>query len=99
VSKPIKFSELALENTLEIHDRLEEFKEGLGDRFYDKLREIYEQIKAGNERFQVLGENTQKRRAILKLTKRLHYRVIYELSPEYVEIQAIKSTYQRGSGS
>jgi hypothetical protein len=59
VSKPIKFSDLALENTLEIHDRLEEFKEGLGDRFYDKLREVYDQIRAGNERYQALGTLTK----------------------------------------
>ncbi|MCB0851112.1 MAG: hypothetical protein KDD63_02625 [Bacteroidetes bacterium] len=95
MSKPIKFSQLALENTLEIHENLEEFKDGLGDRFYDKLREIYELIKNGNEIFQFLDEDKQKRRAILKLTKRLHFRIIYEVLPDYVEIQAIKSTYQK----
>ncbi|MDB4286162.1 hypothetical protein N9933_02560, partial [bacterium] len=61
--KPIKFSELALENTLEIHESLESFKSGLGDRFYDKLREVYDQIKQGNRSFQYLNEHHQKRRA------------------------------------
>ena len=93
--KSIKFSELALEDTIAIHDKLEEFKEGLGDRFYDHLAKAYEQIKTNNNSFQALGDGTQKRRAILKLTKRLHYRIIYEILPEYIEIQAIKSTFQK----
>ena len=66
--KSIKFSELALEDTIVIHDKLEEFKEGLGDRFYDHLAKPYEQIKTNNNSFKALGGGTQKRRAILKLT-------------------------------
>lgn len=96
MSRLIKFSEFALENTLEIHQNLEGFKVGLGDRFYDKLAEIYERLKQGDEQFQSLDEEGAKRRAILKLTKRLHFRVIYEVMPDYIEIQAIRSTYQQG---
>jgi hypothetical protein len=94
-NKPLQFSERALENTLDIHENLESFKTGLGDRFYDRLSEVYDMIKRGNESWQVLAENTGKRRAIIKLTKKLHYRLIYEILDEYIEIQAIKSTYQK----
>ncbi|MEO0641598.1 MAG: hypothetical protein AAFY70_17830, partial [Bacteroidota bacterium] len=67
---------------------------GLGDRFYDRLREVYDQIRRNEESFQSLNEEKNKRRAFLKLTKRLHYRIIYEIMPSYIEIQAIRSTYR-----
>ena len=54
MSKPIKFAELAPDEMLEIYENLEEFKAGLGDRFYERFREITEQIKRGNASFQPL---------------------------------------------
>ncbi len=94
MSKPIRFSPVALDNSLEIYDNLEVFKEGLGDRIYDRLREAYDQIRSNEESFQSLDEEHNKRRAFLKLTKKLHYRIIYEIVPSYIEIQAIKRTYR-----
>lgn len=93
--RSIRFSELALDHTLEIYENLEGFKPGLGDRFYERLRVVYDQIKNNAASFQALDDNGSKRRAFLKLTSRLHYRVIYEIMPDYVEIQAIRSTWQR----
>ena len=89
----LKFSEQALEEVLEIHENLEDFKEGLGDRFYEKLRETTDQIKQMSESFQQLVENSNIRRAFLKLTRKLHYRIIYQILPDYIEIQSVKSTY------
>jgi len=58
----IRFSEQALEDTLEIHEKLEQFKRGLGDRFYDELREIYDLLKRNVASFQALNEDATKRR-------------------------------------
>lgn len=43
--RSIRFSELALDHTLEIYESLEDFKPGLGERFYERLRVVYDQIK------------------------------------------------------
>ena len=95
MDKPIKFADQALEDTLDIYDHLEEFKEGLGMRFYEKLATIYDQIKRGNASYQALDKDGHKRRAFLKLTKGLHYRIIYEILAEYIEIQAVRSTWRK----
>ncbi|MEO0470415.1 MAG: type II toxin-antitoxin system RelE/ParE family toxin [Bacteroidota bacterium] len=90
----IRFSEQALEDTLTIYDQLEAFRNGLGERFYDAIRVDYERIRQNPFLYQRLGEAASKRRAILKLTNRLHYRIIFEVIGEMIEIQAIRSTYQ-----
>lgn len=41
----IRFSELVLDHTTEIYENLESVKTGLGDRFYESLRIVYDQIK------------------------------------------------------
>ncbi len=66
------------------YNRLEELREGLGDRFFESVESIYRRTKENPMQFPSI--TPMYRRALITLTKKLQYALYFRLSGSEPEI-------------
>ena len=86
----IESSNHALDFISEEYNRLEGFKEGLGERFFDKVEVIYDRIKQNPFEFE--SKTSIYRKGLANVTKRLQYAVYFRIHGNQVFVDLILPT-------
>ncbi|MEZ4847270.1 MAG: hypothetical protein R3B93_01280 [Bacteroidia bacterium] len=86
----IHSSDHALDFISKEYNRLEAFKEGLGERFYDKVETIYSRIK-GNP-FEFESRTSIYRKGLVNVSKKIQYAVYFRVEVKEVFIDLILPT-------
>ena len=86
----IDSSDRALDFISEEYNRLEEFRAGLGERFFDKVELIYDRIKRNPFEFE--AKTSVYRKGLVNVTKKIQYAIYFRLEENQVFVDLILPT-------
>ena len=86
----IDSSDRALDFISDEHNRLEAFREGLGERFFEKIEAIYDRIKRNPFEFE--AKTSIYRKGLANVTRKLQYAVYFRIEEEVVFVDLILPT-------
>lgn len=86
----IESSHHALDFISEEYNRLESFKEGLGERFFDKVEATFNRIKSNPFEFEL--KTAIYRKGLVNISKRLQYAIYFRIHTHQVFVDLILPT-------
>lgn len=90
VNWPVNSSERALDFISEEYNKLETFKEGLGERFFERVEEIYARIKRNPFEFEV--KTSIYRKGLANVTKKIQYAIYFRIKDHEIFVDLILPT-------
>lgn len=86
----IESSDRALDFISDEYNRLDAFKEGLGERFFDKLEAVYDRMKLNPFIFE--SKTSIYRRGLVNVSKRLQYAIYFRMQEPKIYVDLILPT-------